>query len=79
MNRQDLERLAANPNYKLSKKQLEELRKLRMHDPSYQIHDTNVRMHTVKPPQEQLTSVSGEKRNQRGKSSRSQMSISSNE
>lgn len=53
MNRQDLERLASNPHYKMSPAQIKELAQLRQQDvqPSFDFdkHDTGFAKHSTKP------------------------------
>lgn len=58
MSREILEKLAANPHYKMSQKQLAELRKLRQedkivaHNPTFPMHETSFRRHDTKPRKE---------------------------
>lgn len=57
MDNQRIERLAANPHYRMTAKQVSELRRARAkavrHNPSFKRHDTDVSKHPTSPPKEQ--------------------------
>lgn len=55
MNREQLERLAANPHYKMTPQQLAELSRLRgnvQHSTEVPLHDPTFRTHETEPPKE---------------------------
>lgn len=64
-NRDSLERLAANPHYKMSARQLQALRKLQQqeqpvrHATDFQQHDTSFQRHDTDIPQQDTPDATG--------------------
>lgn len=49
MNDATIDKLSQNPHYKMSQKQIEELKKRRMHNPEFDKHPTELELHDYEP------------------------------